>query len=67
MNKKFSNLFLRDAFIVTLKNIAVQNKKVILLTNDQGAPELDDFKKKYHSNFTILEYLSKILLLYQLA
>ena len=46
MNKKFSNLFLRDAFIVTLKNIAVQNKKVILLTNDQGAPELDDFKKK---------------------
>jgi transketolase len=51
MNKKFSNLFLRDAFIVTLKNIAVQNKKVILLTNDQGAPELDDFKKKIPQQF----------------
>jgi transketolase len=50
-SSKIENLPLRDAFISTLQKIAEKDKKVILLTNDQGAPALDDFIKKLPRQF----------------
>ncbi len=49
--KDIKKMPLRDAFITTLKQIALKDKKVILLTNDQGAPALDDFIKKLPKQF----------------
>ena len=42
-NKFLEKLFLRDSFISTLREIAKKDKKIILLTNDQGAPALDKY------------------------
>lgn len=50
-NKNIIDLPLRDAFITTLQKIAEKDKKVVLLTNDQGAPALDDFIKKLPNQF----------------
>ena len=50
-NKGIENLPLRDSFIYTLQKIAEKDKKVILLTNDQGAPALDNFIKKLPKQF----------------
>ena len=50
-NNRIENLPLRDAFISTLQKIAEKDKKVILLTNDQGAPALDNFIKKLPKQF----------------
>lgn len=50
-NNEIENLPLRDSFIYTLQKIAEKDKKVILLTNDQGAPALDNFIKKLPKQF----------------
>ena len=50
-NKKLHELPMRDAFISTLQKIATKDKKVILLTNDQGAPALDDYIKHLPNQF----------------
>ena len=50
-NKNIIDLPLRDAFITTLQKIAEKDKKVILLTNDQGAPALDNFIRKLPKQF----------------
>ena len=50
-NKKVHLLPMRDAFIKTLQTIAEKDKKVILLTNDQGAPALDNYIKQLPAQF----------------
>ena len=50
-NKKLHEMPMRDAFINTLQKIAKKDKKVILLTNDQGAPALDDYIKHLPNQF----------------
>ena len=50
-NEKLKNLTLRDAFIYSLQKIGEKDKKVILLTNDQGAPALDDYRKNLPKQF----------------
>ena len=50
-NEKLKNLALRDAFIYSLQKIGEKDKKVILLTNDQGAPALDDYRKNLPKQF----------------
>ena len=60
MKKKInSKIFQRDAFIDTLYQYAKKDKKIILISNDQGAIALDNYKKKYQINLLMLEYLSK--------
>jgi transketolase len=49
--KKEYNKFQRDIFIKTLQDFAIKDKKIILISNDQGAPALDDFKKKIPKQF----------------
>mgnify|MGYP001189291068 FL=1 len=48
-NSKY--LALRDIFIDNLYNLAKKNPKIILITNDQGAPALDKFKKDLTKQF----------------
>lgn len=50
-NKKLDQLPMRDSFIKTLQKIAEKDKKVILLTNDQGAPALDNYINQLPSQF----------------
>ena len=49
--KKINYKFQRDIFINTLQEYAIKDKKIILISNDQGAPALDDFKKKIPKQF----------------
>jgi len=52
MNLKIKyNNFQRDIFIKILQNCAIKDKKIMLISNDQGAPALDDFKKKLPKQF----------------
>jgi transketolase len=52
MNLKIEcNNFQRDIFIKILQGFAIKDKKIILISNDQGAPALDDFKKKLPKQF----------------
>jgi transketolase len=44
--KNNHNKFQRDVFIDTLFSYAKNNKKILLLSNDQGAIALDNFRKK---------------------
>ncbi len=50
-NKFLEKLFLRDSFISTLREIAKKDKKIILLTNDQGAPALDKYIEELPGQF----------------
>ena len=50
-NKKISDLFQRDSFISTLLEYAKKDKKILLITNDQGAIALDDYKKHLPNQF----------------
>ena len=50
-NKNLEKMFLRDSFISTLREIAKKDKKIILLTNDQGAPALDKYVEELPSQF----------------
>ena len=43
-----NNVQMRDAFLGMLYQKAIGNPDIILLTNDQGAISLDDFKEKYY-------------------
>lgn len=49
--KHLEKLFLRDAFLTTLREVAKKDKKIILLTNDQGAPALDKFIEELPNQF----------------
>lgn len=49
MKNKYSSL--RDIFINNLYDIAKKNKKIILITNDQGAPAIDRFKSDLKKQF----------------
>ena len=52
MKKKInSKIFQRDAFIDTLYQHAKKDKKIILISNDQGAIALDNYKKKIPDQF----------------
>ena len=52
MKKKInSKIFQRDAFIDTLYQYAKKDKKIILISNDQGAIALDNYKKKIPDQF----------------
>jgi len=50
-NEHLEKMFMRDSFISTLREIAKKDKKIILLTNDQGAPALDRFIEELPSQF----------------
>ena len=50
-NKSISNMFQRDVFIDTLYQFAKKNKKIILISNDQGAIALDNYRKKLPNQF----------------
>jgi len=50
-NKNLEKMFLRDSFISTLREIAKKDKKIILLTNDQGAPALDKYIEELPNQF----------------
>ena len=47
----FKNIAMRDVFISGLEELAKKDKKIILITNDQGAPSLDSFKKNLPKQF----------------
>jgi diphthamide synthase subunit DPH2 len=64
---KSLNISMRDVFISGLEKLAKKDKKIVLIVNDQGAPSLDSFKKIYQSNFIMLEYQSKTLLVLPLV
>lgn len=51
MNKKISKMYQRDSFINTLYKYAKNDKKIILISNDQGAIALDNFKAKIPDQF----------------
>jgi transketolase len=52
MKKKInSKIFQRDIFIDTLYQYAKKDKKIILISNDQGAIALDNYKKKIPDQF----------------
>ena len=46
-----NNVQMRDAFLSMLYQKAIGNPDIILLTNDQGAISLDDFKEKLPNQF----------------
>jgi len=46
-----NNVQMRDAFLGMLYQKAIENPEIILLTNDQGAKSLDDFKEKLPNQF----------------
>ena len=46
-----NNVQMRDAFLSMLYQKAIENPDIILLTNDQGAISLDDFKEKLPNQF----------------
>lgn len=50
-NEHLEKMFMRDSFISTLREIAKKDKKIILLTNDQGAPALDRFIEELPGQF----------------
>lgn len=49
--KKIHNKFQRDVFIDTLFEYAKNDKKILLLSNDQGAIALDNFKEKIPNQY----------------
>jgi len=51
MNKKILKMYQRDSFINTLYKYAKNDKKIILISNDQGAIALDNFKAKIPDQF----------------
>ena len=51
MNKKISKMYQRDSFINALYKYAKNDKKIILISNDQGAIALDNFRSKIPSQF----------------
>ena len=50
-NKSISNMFQRDVFIDTLYYYAKNDKKILLISNDQGAIALDSFREKIPDQF----------------
>ena len=50
INKQY-NKFQRDAFIDTLFKYAKKDKKILLLSNDQGAIALDNFREKIPNQY----------------
>ena len=51
MKTKVLYKFQRDVFINTLFNLAKNDKKILLITNDQGAIALDKFKRELPKQF----------------
>lgn len=49
--KENKNIQMRDFFINKISQHIKKNKKIIFLSNDQGAQSLDDFRVKYKSNY----------------
>lgn len=49
--KSISKMFQRDVFIETLYQYAKKDKKIILISNDQGAIALDNYRRKIPDQF----------------
>ena len=59
---KQNNKFQRDAFIDTLYQYAKKDKKILLLSNDQGAIALDNFREKIPNQYINVGVSEQILL-----
>jgi len=51
IDAKFSKISMRDAFIGKLYDIGLNDKNLIFVSGDMGAPALDDFRKDLSSQF----------------
>lgn len=50
-NRDIFNMYQRDIFIDTLYHFAKKDNKIILITNDQGAVALDNYREKLPKQF----------------